>query len=115
MSLNAYKKLSMNMSENLHITITRGNIYLSFETYEKYFKNIESIALLPHEKGFLIVPLIQQSAGGLLLKIKNLRGDRVIHAQEFLRNNGYPETFDEIACQIGWETERHALLVNYQL
>ncbi len=98
---------------NLQVKIARGNIYIPFETYDKYLKNIEAVALLSDEKGFLIFPLIQQSAGGLILKIKNLQGDRIIHAQEFFRNNGYEETFDEKFCEAVWESERHAILINY--
>jgi hypothetical protein len=98
----------------MKVSIARGNIYIPFETYDKYLKNIEAIALLPHEIGFLIFPLIQQSAGGLLLKVKNLRGDRIIHAQEFFRNNELAESFDEVECEALWESERHALLINYQ-
>ncbi len=95
----------------LQIKIARGNIYISFETYNKYLKNIEAIALLPHEKGVLIFPLIKQSAGGLLLKVKNLLGDRVIHAQEFFRNQGFEESFDEKIYDVIWESERHAILI----
>lgn len=95
-----------------NIKIARGNIYIPHETYEIYLKNIEAVALLPHEKGILIFPLIQQSAGGLLIKIKNLQGDRVIHAQEFFRNNDYAETFDQAAYDAVWETERHAILID---
>lgn len=101
------------MSKNLQVKIARGNIYIPHETYETYLKHIEAVALLPHEKGFLIFPLIQQSAGGLLLKIKNLQGDRVIHAQEFFRTNDYAETFEETICETVWESERHAILINY--
>jgi hypothetical protein len=104
------------MSENSDkskITIARGNIYISLEVYEKYLRNIEAVALLPHEKGILLFPLIQSSAGGLLLKIKNLKGDRVIHAQEFFRSNNYPEMFDETLCDVVWESEKHALLIHY--
>lgn len=99
------------MTEKLSVKIARGNIYVPLETYETYLKNIEAVALLPHEKGILLFPLIQQSAGGLILKIKNLRGDRVIHSQEFFRNNNLAESFEEIACEVSWENERHALLI----
>jgi hypothetical protein len=47
------------------------------------------------------------------LKIKNLKGDRVIHAQEFFRSNNYPEMFDETLCDVVWESEKHALLIHY--
>jgi len=102
----------MNETRRTHlIKIARGNVYLPVQTYNTYLKNIEAVALLPHEEGFLIFPLIRESAGGVLIKIKNLAGDRIIHAQEFFRNNSIPESFDEIVCDAWWERERHALLV----
>ena len=102
------------MTESLtksNIIIARANLYIPFETYEKYLKNIEAVALLPHDKGILLIPLIQESAGGLLLKIKNLNGDRIVHAQEFFRNNGYLEEFQERFYEVSWNTERAALLI----
>jgi hypothetical protein len=95
----------------LQVTVARGNIYVPLEVHETYFKGIVSVALLPHEEGVLLIPLIQQSAGGLLLKIKNLRGDRVIHAQEFWRQHGYPEKFSERGYPVRWNRERAALLL----
>ncbi|CAN5221323.1 hypothetical protein BH10ACI1_BH10ACI1_10210 [soil metagenome] len=93
------------------VQIARGNIYLPSSTYEKYLKNIESVALLPNENGILLIPLIQESAGGLLLKIKNLQGDRIVHAQEFFRFNNFLEEFQEKSYDVRWETERAALLI----
>ena len=94
-----------------HIKIARGNIYIPRETHETYLKNIEAVALLPHENGVLLIPLIMDSAGGLLLKVKNLNGDRIVHAQEFFRHNGYLEDFEERSYQVRWESERAALLI----
>lgn len=99
------------MTERLTVKIGRGNIYVPLETYETYFKNLEAVALLPHEQGILMIPLIQQSAGGLILKVKNLRGDRVVHSQEFFRSNNIPESFEETKHDIVWENERHSLLI----
>lgn len=93
------------------ISIARGNLYLAREVCDVYFKGIESIALLPDEAGLLIVPLIQDAAGGSLLKVKNLRGDRVIHAQEFWRQHGYSEEFEERVYPVQWLSKRAALLV----
>lgn len=93
------------------MTIARGNLYVPLEVYETYFDGIESVALMPHEEGVLLIPLIQQSAGGLLLKIKNLRGDRVIHAQEFWRQHGNSEDFAERVCLVRWISDRAALLL----
>jgi len=95
----------------LQIKVARGNIYIPHETYEVYLKNIEAVALLSHENGILLIPLITDSAGGLLLKIKNLRGDRIVHAQEFFRFNNYLEEFEEKLYEVKWESERAALLI----
>lgn len=94
------------------ITIARGNIYIPHDTCETYLKGVEAVALLPHDDGVLIYPLIQDSAGGLLLKVKNLQGDRIIHAQEFFRSNNYLESFEETQCSVRWITDKAALLVN---
>lgn len=93
------------------ITVAKGNIHIPRDTCEAYLKGVEATALLPHDEGILIYPLIPDSAGGLLLKIRNLHGDRVIHAQEFFRNNDYVESSEETHCSIRWITERAALLV----
>ena len=100
-----------NQPEKLQVTVARGNIYVPLEVCEVYFKGIESVALLPHEEGVLLIPLLQQSAGGMLLKIRNLRGDRVVHAQEFWRFQGYAEDFDDCAYPVRWLSERAALLL----
>ena len=97
--------------EKHQVTIGRGNIYIPLKTYDAYLKTIEAVALLPHEHGILIFPLIQDSAGGLLLKVRNLTGDRLVHAQEFFRNNGYVEDFEERPADVRWLTDRAALLV----
>ncbi len=99
------------LSAKNQVKIARGNIYVPRETHETYLKNIKSVALLPHENGILLIPLILDSAGGLLLKIKNLNGDRIVHAQEFFRNYGFLEEFEEKNYQVRWERERAALLI----
>ncbi len=93
------------------VNIARGNIYFPHETFETYLKGIEAVALLPHEDGILVFPLIQESAGGLLLKMRNSQGDRIVHAQEFFRNNNYVEEFHERQCDVRWLSDRAALLI----
>lgn len=95
----------------LFVSIARGNVYLPRETYDTYFSTIEAAALLPHPEGILLLPLIQDSAGGSLIKIRNSRGDRVIHAQEFYRINGYAEQLPEIRHTVKWLSEKAALLI----
>lgn len=93
------------------VSIVLGSIHVPVETCEKYFRSVEAVALLPHEDGILLLPLIQGSAGGSLLKVRNLRGDRVVHAQEFFRNNGYVEDQEETTHKVRWLSERAGLLI----
>ena len=93
-------------------SVARGNIYLSLETCNTYLRGLQSVALISREDKVLIMPLIPESGGGLLLKVRNARGDRVIHAQEFFREKGYVEDFQERAVAIHWSSEAAALVVS---
>ncbi len=92
------------------VTVLRGNLYLSRELYEHYFCGIEHVALMEREGDVLIVPLLH-SPGGLLLKMRNPHGDRVIQAQEFLRGCGFPEDFTERSYSVRWRSDLAALAV----
>ena len=93
------------------VTVVRGNLYLSREICETYLLDIEAIALLDREDKVLIVPLTPESGGGLLLKVRNARGDRVIHAQEFFRDKGYLEDFETRIFPLNWSQESAALVL----
>jgi hypothetical protein len=93
------------------IAVGRGNLYLSREICETYLAGVASVALLERDGDVLIVPLIEQSAGGLLLKQRNARGDRVIHAQEFFRCRDLPEEFELRTLPVHWSRESAALVV----
>jgi hypothetical protein len=47
-----------------------------------------------------------------LLKQRNVRGDRVIHAQEFFRSNGLPEEFESQTVSVHWSHDAAALVVD---
>lgn len=93
------------------LLVSRANLYLTRELCEQFLPVAQSVALLEREGKVLIVPLMPGSAGGLLLKQRNVRGDRVIHAQEFFREHGYLEDFVQRSCALQWEAERAALVV----
>lgn len=95
----------------LTVTVTRGNLYLSREICDKHLPGIEAVALLDRANQIMIVPLTPQSGGGMLLKIRNVRGDRVIHAQEFFRDKGYLETFQECVFPVRWDVDSSALVI----
>jgi hypothetical protein len=93
------------------VTIARGSIHLTRELCDAYLPDSGAVALLARDGAVLIVPLARQSAGGLLLKIRNARGDRVLHAQEFLRTLGLPEDFSDRQCGVRWVPEMSALAI----
>ena len=93
-------------------SVARGNIYLSAETCERYFRGLSAVALLSRDDQVLILPLTRESGGGMLLKLRNARGDRVIHAQEFFRDKGYAEEFVDRVVGIRWSSESAALVVS---
>ena len=99
-------------SASAEISVACGNFYLSREICDTYLPGVLSVALLARDEGVLIVPLTQQSAGGLLLKQRNARGDRVIHAQEFFRNKGLSEAFELRTMPVHWSRDSAALVVS---
>ncbi len=95
----------------LPVMVARGNIYLSREVVDACLGGIDSVALLDRNGRVMVVPLTRESGGGLLLKIRNARGDRVIHAQEFFREKGYLEDFQERHFAARWDRSSAALLI----
>lgn len=93
------------------VSVVRGNLYLTRETCDIYFPGIQSVALISREDKVMVMPLTQESGGGLLLKIRNVRGDRVIHAQEFFRAQGLVEDFQERTVPVHWSSELAALVI----
>jgi hypothetical protein len=93
------------------IEMAGGNLYLSQALCATWFPDAVAVALLRRDGRILIVPLAAQSAGGLLLKQRNARGDRVIHAQEFCRQHGISEDFAPRALAVHWNSESAALVV----
>jgi hypothetical protein len=95
----------------LSVTVSKGNLYLSREVCDSHLRGIEAVALLERDGQVMIVPLLPESGGGLLLKIRNAHGDRVIHAQEFFREKGYLEDFEERRFAMRWSAEAAALVI----
>ena len=92
--------------------VSAGNLHLSREACERYLPGIESVALLEREGDVLVVPLTRESGGGLLLKLRNARGDRVIHAQEFFRTHDFVEEFVTRRVDIRWDQAAAALVLS---
>lgn len=93
------------------VHILNGTLYMDSELYSTCFNGIESVALLPHNAGFFIMPVHSQASGGRLLKLRNAKGDRVVTATDFFEDCGI--TYDnERVCVAKWDSDTHALLVD---
>ena len=89
------------------LLLKNGNLYLDSSLYETYFSSIESVVLLKRDSLFLLMP-VQRAGGGLLLKIKNAKGDRIVHAIEFFQQHGVA-TEEERVLDVEWSAELAAL------
>lgn len=96
------------------IAIRRGSIYVDAGVYATYFRGLESIILLRQDEKLLLLPVRHAAAGGLLLKIRNPHGDRVVHAHEFLRNQGIDEG-QEWTLPVQWDARSAALVANWPI
>src|SRR6201989_3173962 len=90
------------------IRIHDGSFYLDAAVYEAYFGGLDSVAVLRREQDIAIVALRSEGAAGSLAKIRNARGDRVIHAREFLRSLELDGS-TSIELEARWDPELSAL------
>lgn len=94
------------------VTIAGANLYLDCELCAACFPAATAVALIVRDDLLHVVPLVSDSAGGLLLKIRNRRGDRVVHAQEFFRDKGFVEDPAERRVAARWSPEAAALVLD---
>lgn len=73
---------------------------------------VEAVVLLRREEDVLIMP-VQNASGGLLLKIINAKGDRVVHASEFFMFNNI-ECQDEKTVTAHWNSDMAALTLSVE-
>ncbi len=99
-------------SEKHTIRIADGNLYLDHALYETYFHTIETVILLSKPPHILIMPVLQSGTGGLLMKIRNTCGDRVVRINEFLENNEFP-LHEEMIIPVVWDTSLAALVFSF--
>ena len=94
------------------LQVRNGSLYLDAELYRSYFQSCAAVVLLKQAAKILMMPIKQSGGGGLLIKIRNARGDRVIHAQEFFRDHGLQESPDT-ALIVHWNEHMAALEIEF--
>ena len=90
------------------LEVSRGSLRLSKELYDKYFDGREGALLMVRDERVQVVP-VDQLSGGLLVKQRNLRGDRVIHGAEFLR--AYDVEGFEGEVEVQWDSSMGSLSI----
>ena len=82
------------------LTVRRGNIQIDRKLFDRYFGQRSSAILINRDSELLLMP-VDPIAGGVLVKQRNLQGDRSIDASEFLRARGLNEQID-MTCTARW-------------
>ncbi len=100
------------MADEQQVILRNGNLYLSAQLYTAYFPGIQTVILLDKSPYIVIMPVHQAGAGGLLMKIRNAKGDRVVHALEFFRQLGL-DGESESVLRVVWDSEYAALKFRY--
>ena len=93
------------------VRIADGSLYLDAEVYEHWFRGVQTVVLLGDPATLLIVPVVHAPTGGLLVKIRNARGDRVIHAPEALAGRGVAPRL-EGCFPARWDDRKAALRID---
>lgn len=82
--------------EGIPLRIERGSIHIEQAVYERFFDGRQGVLLMAKDSRVALVP-IDQTDGGLIVKQRNAKGDRVIHAVEHLMASGIgPEQQHEL-------------------
>ncbi len=92
------------------IRIQNGSLYLDAELYDTHFRGRDSVGVMQREHRIAVFPLAPGSVGGSLAKVRNARGDRVVHARELLRALDLDDG-DAHELVAEWDAELSALTV----
>ena len=93
------------------VSVGGGCVRVPSETYELYLGGVASAALIERDGQVFLLPLRGPVAGGLLLKQRNLRGDRTMLASDFLAERGLDPFAAEREFSVRWVAEAGALLI----
>ena len=93
------------------VRVGDGRIVLPRATYELYMGAAAAAALVERDGQVCLLPLGGPVAGGMLLKQRNLEGDRVLLATDFLAARGLGRFSAEREFDVRWVAEAGALLI----
>lgn len=92
------------------VSIARGGVYISADTYAKYFNGVDAVALIVRDEHLHILPVMHMASGGALMKIRNAAGDRVVSAPDLFAAYGLDDwAADNVTAT--WSSEHAALAI----
>lgn len=91
------------------IALRNGSLYLSAAIYDRYFRGLNTLVMVKRDDRLLVMPVHHDGGGGMLVKIRNPSGDRVVHALEFLSFHKLENADIELKGQ--WDSELAALVL----
>ena len=97
-------------NDPMDVWLRNGRLHLTCAAYERHLRACPAIALLVREGRWLLFPLAS-GAGGLQVKQRNARGDRVVEAQEFFRAQGFEDSPRPRELRVRDESEHGALCI----
>lgn len=94
------------------VWLQNGRLHLSSAAYEQYLQHCHAVGLLERDGRWLLLPLLG-GAGGLQVKLRNARGDRVVEAQEFFRSQGFEDSPERRLLQLHADPEQGGLRIEF--
>jgi len=92
------------------VTLRRGALHFTRETYERYFDTLDNVVLLRDGRDLVVLPVRHRASGGYVIKLRTGAGDRTVMAADFFRDNGIEDEVD-MTLPAAWSEERAGLLI----
>jgi hydrogenase maturation protease len=112
--LERLRKPKSKQDPQVSVRLTKGKIYLDSPLFEKYFSGHETVALIERDGKFVLLPVFSGAQGGLMIKLINARGDRVVDAVDFFRRFDL-DLEQSLACPVSWNSEMAGLVIDVPL
>lgn len=97
------------MNEPVFLTIRRGALHFTRETYERFFDTLDNVVLLRDGDDLIVLPVRHRAAGGYVIKVRTGAGDRAVAAADFFRDNGIEDSI-EMTLPAVWDDNSAALI-----
>ncbi len=78
------------MPEPPRVLLRAGRLHIPAAVFDGHLAGSTAVALLARDGQWWLMPLLA-GAGGLQIKLRNPRGDRVVESQEFFRGQGWED------------------------